>query len=93
MENLPLSSLYLSEPIYEGRLKVILLLQVSSRDFEPTWITLAVAWIGTVKTTQYKKLAPNAQRSSYQNLKSCKPHPKTKQKNIKCKIFRGKIEN
>ena len=32
------SSLFKAEPVYEGRLKVILLLQVSSHDFEPTFI-------------------------------------------------------
>ena len=31
-------ALYQSEPLYEGKLKVILLLQVSSHDFEPTFI-------------------------------------------------------
>ena len=33
-----------------------------------------------LKSTQYKKLVPNALRFTYQNLKSCKPHEKTKQK-------------
>ena len=32
------SYLYKAETVYEGRLKVILLLQVSSHDFEPTFI-------------------------------------------------------
>ena len=32
-------------------------------------------------STQYKTLAPNALRFTYQNLKFCKPHEKTK--NIK----------
>ena len=32
------SSLFKAEPVYEGRLKVILLLQVSSHGFEPTFI-------------------------------------------------------
>ena len=32
------TSLFKAEPVYEGRLKVILLLQVSSDDFEPTFI-------------------------------------------------------
>jgi len=36
------SSLLKAEPVYEGRLKVILLLQVSSHDFEPTFITFKV---------------------------------------------------
>ena len=31
-----------------------------------------------VKSTQYKKLAPNALRFTYQNLKSFKPREKTK---------------
>ena len=35
-------------------------------------------WI--IKSTQYKKLAQNALRFKYQNLKSCKQHEKTKQK-------------
>ena len=37
-----------------------------------------------LKSTQYKKLAPNALRFTYQNLKFCKPHEKTKQKTSKC---------
>ena len=37
-----------------------------------------------IKSTQYKKLVPNALRFTYQNLKSCKPHEKTKQKTSKC---------
>ena len=40
-----------------------------------------------LKSTQYKKLAPNALRFTYQNLKSCKPHEKTKQKTSKCQIY------
>ena len=32
------NSLFKAELLYEGRLKVILLLQVSSHDFEPTFI-------------------------------------------------------
>ena len=39
-----------------------------------------------VKSTQYKKLAPNALRFTYLNSKSCKPHEKTKQKHVICKI-------
>ena len=31
-----------------------------------------------VKSTQYKKLAQNTLQFTYQNLKSCKPHEKTK---------------
>ena len=31
------SSLFKAEPLYEGRLKVIVLLQVSRHDFEPTF--------------------------------------------------------
>ena len=31
-------SLFKAEPVYEGRLKVILLMQVSSHDFEPTFV-------------------------------------------------------
>ena len=37
-----LAVLYQSEPIYEGRLKVILLLQVSSHEFEPTFVILVL---------------------------------------------------
>ena len=37
-----------------------------------------------VKSTQYKKGAPNALRFTHQNLKFCKPHEKTKQKTSKC---------
>ena len=39
--------------------------------------------ISECKVTQYKKLAPNALRFTYQNLKSCEPHEKTKQKTSK----------
>jgi hypothetical protein len=38
------SSLFKAEPVYEGRLKVILLLQVSSHDFEPTFIIFFLNW-------------------------------------------------
>ena len=43
-------------------------------------------WIlsARVKSTQYKKLVPNALLFTYQNLKSCKPHEKTKQKTSNC---------
>ena len=37
------SSLFKAEPVYEGRFKVILLLQVSSHDFEPTFIIFCVS--------------------------------------------------
>ena len=36
------SSLYKAETVYEGELKVILLLQLSSHDFEPTFIILVL---------------------------------------------------
>ena len=36
------SSIYKAETVYEGRLKVIILLQVSSHDFEPTFIILVL---------------------------------------------------
>ena len=38
------SSLFKAEPVYEGRLKVILLLQASSHDFEPTFIIFCLNW-------------------------------------------------
>ena len=37
-----------------------------------------------LKSTRFKMLAPNALRFTYQNLKSCKPHEKTKQNTSKC---------
>ena len=37
------SFLFKAKPVYEGRLKVILLLQVSSRDFEPTYLYYILA--------------------------------------------------
>ena len=37
-----ISSLFKAEPDYEGRLKVILLIQTSSHDFEPTFITFCL---------------------------------------------------
>jgi hypothetical protein len=36
---------------------------------------------------QYKKLAPNALRFTYQNLKSCKSHEKNETKNIRPLVF------
>ena len=36
-----------------------------------------------LKTTHYKKLAPNALQFTYQNLKSCKPHEKQKDENAR----------
>ena len=36
------SSLFKAEPVYEGRLKVILLLQVGSHGFEPTFISFCL---------------------------------------------------
>ena len=38
------SSLFKAEPVYEGRLKVILLLQVSSHGIEPNFITFCLNW-------------------------------------------------
>ena len=46
------SFFYQSEPIYEGVIKVILLLQVSSHNFEPTFIILVL--IGRVLPDQSK---------------------------------------
>ena len=40
-----------------------------------------------VKSTQYKKLAPNALRFTYQNLKSCKPHEKQNKKHQNAKYI------
>ena len=40
-----------------------------------------------IKSTQYKKLAPNALRFTYQNLKSCKSHEKNETKNIRPLVF------
>ena len=40
-----------------------------------------------VKSTQYKKLAPNALWFTYQDLKSCKSHAKNETKNIKLLVF------
>ena len=49
------SFLYQSQPIYEGRLKVLLLLQVSSHDFEPTFIIL----VEYCQTSPNKNKSPN----------------------------------
>ena len=38
-----------------------------------------------LKSTQYKKLAPNALRFTYQNSKSCKPHEKQNKKHQNAK--------
>ena len=40
-----------------------------------------------LKSTQYKKLGPNALRFKYQNLKSCKSHEKDETKNIRALVF------
>ena len=40
-----------------------------------------------VKQTQYKKLAPNALRFKYQNLKSCNSHEKNETKNTRLSVF------
>ena len=40
-----------------------------------------------VKQTQYKKLAPNALRFKYQNLKSCNSHEKNETKNTRLLVF------
>ena len=40
-----------------------------------------------VKSTQYKKLAPNALWFTNQDLKSCKSHAKNETKNIKLLVF------
>ena len=40
-----------------------------------------------VKSTQYKKLAPNALRLTYQNLKSFKSHEKNETKNIRFLVY------
>ena len=40
-----------------------------------------------VKSTQYKKLVPNALRFTYQNLKPCKQHEKSNQKTSECSIY------
>ena len=48
----------------------------------------------TLKSTQYKKLAPNALRFTYQNLKAYKPHEKKTKKyqmaNSICKKLKTK---
>ena len=40
-----------------------------------------------VKSTQYKKLVPNALRFTHQNLKSCKSHEKNETKSIRLLVF------
>ena len=51
----------------------------------PEAITMVVAV--QVKSTQYKKLVPNASRFTHQNLKSCKSHEKNETKNIELLVF------
>ena len=54
------SSLFKAEPMYEGiRLKVILLLQVSSHDFEPTFIIFCLNLI--ICTARPAKIKTNHQ--------------------------------
>ena len=40
-----------------------------------------------LKSTQYKKLAPNALQFTYQNMKSCKSNEKNETKNIRLLVF------
>ena len=40
-----------------------------------------------LKSTRFKKFAPNALWFTYQNLKSYKPHEKTNQNTSKCKLY------
>ena len=49
--------------------------------------------LSAVKSTQYKKLEPNTLRFTYQNLKSCKPLEKTKQKNQNARSIGEKLKN
>ena len=45
-----------------------------------------------LKSTQYKKLAPNALRFTYQNSKSCKPHEKQNKKHQNAKSIDEKLK-
>ena len=50
------SSLFRAEPVYEGRLKVILLLQVGSHNFEPAFDIF-------VCTEEYCQTSPDKNKS------------------------------
>ena len=43
-------------------------------------VSIYIQVIFSLKSTQYKKLVPNALRFTYQNLKSCKPHENNNKK-------------
>ena len=45
-----------------------------------------------LKSTQYKKLEPNALRFTYQNLKSCKPQEKTEENHQNAKSIGEKLK-
>ena len=45
-----------------------------------------------LKSTQYKKLVPNALRFTYQNLKSCKPHGNQNKKHQNAKSIGEKLK-
>ena len=46
----------------------------------------------TIKATQYKKLASNALRFTFQNLKSCKPHEKQNKKHQNDRFIDEKLK-
>ena len=48
------------------------------------WMGLQGVETFRLKSTQSKKLVPNALWFTDQSLKSCKPHEKSKQKTSKC---------
>ena len=52
------SSLFRAEPVYEGRVKVILLLQVTSHDFESSFIIFCLNW-RILQTGPDKNKTPN----------------------------------
>ena len=55
-------------------------------------VSVSVSMSFSLKSTQYKKLAPNALRFMYKNLKSCKPHEKTKQKHQNARFNDEKLK-
>ena len=54
--------------MYEGRLKVISLLQVSSHDFEPTFIIFCLNWRISCQTRPNKNKSPNLWHVSNKHL-------------------------
>ena len=68
------------------------------KNIRPTWQIRyqGADWLDNYllsKSTQYKKLLPNALRLTYWNLKPCKSHEKNQTKNMKPLVFSFSLIN